>query len=88
LTGMSRGSRHDVALDRVVAVISVFEDGRRQWGSGYLVARDLVLTAWHCLVDRVTLERPVDWQVFMILSRSSLALLAPSGQNSPSGLVA
>ena len=42
----------EISLSRVVAVIARLADGREQWGSGYLVARDQVLTAWHCVVDR------------------------------------
>ena len=47
----------------MVAVISRFADGREQWGSGYLVARDRVLTAWHCVVDRESGEEPASWRV-------------------------
>ena len=43
----------EISLSRVVAVIARLADGGEQWGSGYLVARDQVLTAWHCVVDRV-----------------------------------
>ena len=53
----------EVERARVVAVFARFPDGREQWGSGYLVARDRVLTAWHCVVDRETHTEPTSWHV-------------------------
>ena len=66
---------HQVPLERVVAVIAELPDGREQWGSGYLITRDLVLTAWHCTVERASwvavplrVQRWVDggWQTALI----------------------
>jgi tetratricopeptide (TPR) repeat protein len=54
---------YEVPLDRVVKVIARFPDGRQQWGSGFLVSRDHVLTAWHCLVDVAALTPADSWQV-------------------------
>jgi Trypsin-like peptidase domain len=45
-----------VRLDRVVAVAATLQDGREQLGSGYLVGGRLVLTAEHCIPDKVTGE--------------------------------
>lgn len=52
-----------VPADRVVAVIAQLPDGRSQWASGFLVARDRVLTAWHCTVDRQSKEPAVSLSV-------------------------
>ncbi|MFI9503823.1 trypsin-like peptidase domain-containing protein [Nocardia sp. NPDC052566] len=44
--------------DRVVAVFAHFDRGRTQIGSGFVVAPGLVLTAWHCTVDRESNAEP------------------------------
>ncbi|MFE6158955.1 trypsin-like peptidase domain-containing protein [Streptomyces sp. NPDC056486] len=43
-----------VPLERVTAVVAELPDGRRRWGSGFLVTPNQVLTAWHCTVDDPT----------------------------------
>lgn len=43
-----------VALDRVVAVQATWPDGHSTFGSGFLVHGRLVLTAAHCIRDKVT----------------------------------
>ncbi|MGW6023932.1 trypsin-like peptidase domain-containing protein [Streptomyces sp. NPDC055099] len=40
-----------VPLERVTAVVAELPDGRKRWGSGFLVTPTEVLTAWHCTVD-------------------------------------
>ncbi|HEY5353981.1 MAG TPA: trypsin-like peptidase domain-containing protein [Streptosporangiaceae bacterium] len=40
--------------DRVMAVVADLDTGQVQIGSGYLVTERLVLTAWHCSIDRKT----------------------------------
>jgi TPR repeat protein len=40
--------------DRVMAVAADLDTGQVQIGSGYLVTERLVLTAWHCAIDRKT----------------------------------
>jgi TPR repeat protein len=40
--------------DRVMAVVASLDTGQVQVGSGYLVTERLVLTAWHCAIDRKT----------------------------------
>ena len=61
-----------------MAVIASLDTGRVQIGSGYLVSDRLVLTAWHCAVDRKT-GRPL--ATLQVVCRSggpeaSAALLA------------
>lgn len=43
-----------IPSERVVAVVASLDTGRVQVGSGYLVARGMVLTAHHCAVDKKT----------------------------------
>ena len=50
-----------IPRDRIVAVLVGLDDGREQMGSGFLIERDLVLTARHCTVDRGAPDRPVRW---------------------------
>ena len=52
-----------VRVDRVVAVAAVLRDGREQLGSGYLVSGRLVLTAEHCIRDKVTGEPAAGFRV-------------------------
>jgi hypothetical protein len=47
-----------IPADRVVAVVAELANGRTQWGSGFLVAGDRVLTAWHCANDKVSGDPP------------------------------
>jgi TPR repeat protein len=49
-----RRSRSGLSLDRVVAVMATWADGRTEIGSGYLVSGRLVLTAGHCVQDRMS----------------------------------
>ena len=55
-----------VPADRVVAVVAELASGRTQWGSGFLVTAGLVLTAWHCTVDKESESgaAPVSLSVF------------------------
>ena len=52
-----------VPADRVVAVLAELASGRVQWGSGFLVSGGLVLTAWHCTVDKDSGASPVSLSV-------------------------
>src|SRR5690348_14349752 len=55
MDGMPSGGS-SVRVDRVVAVVATLQDGREQFGSGYLVSDRLVLTAEHCTRDNATGE--------------------------------
>jgi TPR repeat protein len=46
-----------ISSDRVMAVVASLDTGQVQIGSGYLVTERLVVTAWHCAVDKKT-SRP------------------------------
>jgi hypothetical protein len=48
----------------VVAVVAELASGLTQWGSGFLVTGDRVLTAWHCTVDKESGVMPVSLSVF------------------------
>ncbi len=43
-----------IPSDRVMAVVASLDTGQVQIGSGYLVTERLVLTAWHCAMDKKT----------------------------------
>ena len=68
-----------IAVDRVVAVVAELAGGQWQWGSGFLVAGDLVVTAWHCTVDMaskgealsVSVLRESDGQEFRVVAVTS-----------------
>ena len=53
-----------VPADRVVAVVAELASGLTQWGSGFLVTGDRVLTAWHCTVDKKSGAVPISLSVF------------------------
>lgn len=53
-----------VAVDRIVAVLAVLDTGKVQVGSGYLVDATTVLTARHCLLDKITGRRAARLRVF------------------------
>lgn len=53
---MSSGGS-SVRVDRVVAVAASLRDGREQLGSGYLISGRRVLTAEHCIRDKLTGEQ-------------------------------
>lgn len=55
------GAGEGIPRDRIVAVVAGLPDGREQIGSGFLIARDLVLTARHCTVDKASSDTPVIW---------------------------
>ncbi|MFC0542155.1 bifunctional trypsin-like peptidase domain-containing/SEL1-like repeat protein [Kutzneria chonburiensis] len=48
-----------VPADRVVAVLAELRHGRVQWGSGFLIGRQQVLTAWHCTIDKESGAEPL-----------------------------
>jgi len=43
-----------VAADRIVGVLAILDNAKVQVGSGYLLAADRVLTARHCVRDKLT----------------------------------
>lgn len=45
-------------LHRVVAVVGDVGGGVALLGTGYLIEPRLVLTTWHCTVDRTSPDRP------------------------------
>ena len=63
--------RPGIHHERVVAVVTTLPAGREQVGSDYLIGGRLVLTAEHCMRDKVTGAAPLGLRVIRATDGSS-----------------